>query len=149
MPEKNGHHKCPDCTRTFVSRTGLGSHRRAIHGIEGSSHTTLKEREKKAAREAQSAAAVEAAKVETAEPRLKRKYTKRSPFAQATENAIVPTNGNLSPQVDGNHRFEAAACLAAGRITELLTSIAFEHDLPPRTFTAYVLRTVAATASIR
>jgi uncharacterized C2H2 Zn-finger protein len=44
-------HKCPDCPRMFASRTGLGSHRRSAHGIEGQSKSTLAARAAKPARE--------------------------------------------------------------------------------------------------
>jgi uncharacterized C2H2 Zn-finger protein len=32
---------CPECSRTFVSRTGMASHRRSAHGIAGSSTSSI------------------------------------------------------------------------------------------------------------
>jgi uncharacterized C2H2 Zn-finger protein len=50
LTTKQAIHQCPDCSRTFVSRTGLGSHRRSAHGIIGQSKTTLIARKKAGAK---------------------------------------------------------------------------------------------------
>jgi predicted RNA-binding Zn-ribbon protein involved in translation (DUF1610 family) len=42
-------HKCPECPKEFLKRTGLGSHLRSAHGIIGSSSTAVAMRLVKAA----------------------------------------------------------------------------------------------------
>lgn len=45
MTTKSLVHKCPECSRMFASRTGLGSHRRSAHGIIGQGKSTVAARE--------------------------------------------------------------------------------------------------------
>jgi uncharacterized C2H2 Zn-finger protein len=42
-------HKCPECPKEFLKRTGLGSHLRSAHGIMGTSSTAVAMRIAKAA----------------------------------------------------------------------------------------------------
>lgn len=76
----------------------------------------------------------------------------KTELAQTHQNAPAPlhlSNGHLQAEDDRSHRLEAAATFATGRITELLTGVAVQYDLPPRSLAALVLRTLAQTAQIR
>jgi uncharacterized C2H2 Zn-finger protein len=56
------------------------------------------------------------------------------------------SNGNYTQaDYDRDHRIEAAATFAAGRVTELLQSVAISYDIAPRTFAVLVLRTLGKT----
>lgn len=77
----------------------------------------------------------------------------RRELAEITQDAEVvhASNGHAHPQAqdDGSHRLEAAATYAAGRVAQLLESIAIQYELPARSFTALVLRTVGQTTQVR
>lgn len=78
----------------------------------------------------------------------------RRELAKTTQNAatqLTTRNGQPTapPQDDGDHRIQAAATFASGRVAQLLESIALQHDLPFKPFAALVLRTVAHTAQVR
>lgn len=126
-PEK---FKCtePGCTKEYNDNAHLGIHRRAAHGIQGKSHNAVKKREERAAAKAAATAA-----------QTKRTYKKRS-NTLATIPEVSPqsngyTNGNGQATSRRFHA-EAALAVAFGRFKELCASVAFEYDLPPRSFTS-------------
>jgi uncharacterized C2H2 Zn-finger protein len=49
---------------------------------------------------------------------------------------------------DGTHRLEAIATLATGRIQQVIEGLAFTHDLPPRSLTSLVIRTLGQASKI-
>lgn len=78
----------------------------------------------------------------------------RRELAKTTQNAIQisHTNGQqptAPAQDDGDHRIQAAATFASGRVAQLLESIALQHDIPYKPFARIVLQTVAHTAQVR
>lgn len=79
--------------------------------------------------------------------------TERTAIVKANQDANPNTNNGHTPHTqaedDRNHRIEAAATFASGRVAQLLENIALQHDLPYKSFATLVLRTVAATAQIR
>lgn len=66
---------------------------------------------------------------------------------------IATTNGRIHvPARDdeaANHRLEAAATYASGRVDQLLEGVALKYEIPYRALTALVLRTVGETTKIR
>ena len=48
--EKTGEYVCPECGRTFARPQALGAHRRAAHGIAGTSRTSARRRRPRQAR---------------------------------------------------------------------------------------------------
>lgn len=122
--------KCPHCPRTFKAKTGLGSHMR-VHGVKGSSPTTLNYRKQK--------------------QRDTKPSTPRSELVKVTKNARA--NG-YSPDHqreafdDQRHRIEAATTLAIGRCQELLASLSFQFDVPPRSLSAHFVRTLGKAEKV-
>jgi hypothetical protein len=125
-------HKCtqPGCSAEYNDAAHLGIHLRAAHGIKGKSHNSVKRRQK----------LKDAEKATAAQPTPKRRYTKRS-----TTLATIPqevngnhaSNGQVQAQaVSRRFHAEAALAVAFGQFKELCKGIAFEYDLPPRSFTA-------------
>jgi hypothetical protein len=122
--------KCtqPGCSAEYNDAAHLGIHLRAKHGIAGQSANAIKNRELR-----------HAAKAAQAEAKpTKRKYTKRS-----NQLATIPeTNGHINHSngqaqaVSRRFHSEAAIAVAYGRFQELCKNVAFEYDLPPRSFTA-------------
>jgi hypothetical protein len=123
QPEK---FKCtePGCGAEYDDAAHLGIHRRAKHGIFGKKHA------KKAAE---------------AQP-TKRKYTKRSQLATIPNeeaNGHVNHTGNGQAQtLSRRFHSEAALIVAFSRFKELCAGVAFEYDLPPRSFTARLIELI-------
>jgi hypothetical protein len=115
--------QCPLCEFKAQWLGGLSHHKARIHGIK----TTKRTRKNGAA----------LATIETAPSEIE------APRAAAPADR---TNGHYKAEDDRDHRLEAAATFAAGRVQELLTNVAGQFDLPARTFTALVLKTLHATA---
>lgn len=132
MKTKHVKVKCtePGCNAEYNDNAHLGIHKRTAHGIVGSSVNSKKKREQRAAAKAAAAAADQPAK---------RTYTKRS-NALATLETSTNHQGQANGQANGltPRRFHAEAALAVayGRFQELCKGIAFEYDLPPRSFAA-------------
>jgi len=128
--------KCtePGCTAEYDDSPHLGIHKRAAHGIKGKSYQA--NRARKLREEAKAAAA------QTAEPKPKRTYTKRS-----NQLATIPTettrqsNGHTQANGLASRAFytETAIAVAVNRVQELCKSVAFEYDLPPKSFTAQLI----------
>ena len=128
VPHTSGPYKCPDCERSFSASTGLGIHRRNAHGVDGSSPTSVYQRKQ------------------------------RSELVKGTQDAALSitattttTNGHIQVPAqtdDGAHRLEAIATLACGRIQQVIEGLAFTHDLPPRSLTALVIRTLGQAAKV-
>jgi hypothetical protein len=165
--EKRGRFKCDqtDCNRTFVTLTGLGSHKRAFHGILGTSPSTVKAREK-VERESTTppltsnqcphcpfiAKGIGPLKLHlrkkhadlnpTPKPGKEKSLVKRTTKA-ITLNGHAQENGQDHSNANGIP--DALVAVASGRFTEICRSMAFEFDLPPRMFTARVAALVYAT----
>ena len=130
-----GPFKCQECPRSFSAATGLGIHRRFAHGIDGSSISAAYNRLKLAGDHG----------------------SKRSELVKTTQNVITTTNGHGHIQVPTqieddrttHHRLEAAATYAAGRVAQLLESLALQLDVSFRTLAPLVLRTVGETTKVR
>lgn len=166
--------KCPDCDRTFTTHNALGPHRQKAHGYSLKDGKNDPKRIAKGNPRPKKKKVLVKPSVSIAFDRnrgkfpcsqcdfvaswtggLKKHMRKHLPkpmegkheLAKHTQNAkteISATNGHIQTQDDGNHRLEAAATFAAGRISELLQSIALKHDLPARSLAALVLRVVHA-----
>jgi hypothetical protein len=129
----------PGCEAEYNDKAHLGIHLRAAHGIKGKSKNSIKRRQK----------LKDAEKATATQPNPKRRYTKRS-----TTLATIPqeVNGNASNgQVQAqtvSRRFHAEAALAVafGQFKELCKGVAFEYDLPPRSFTARFVEFLHAEA---
>jgi uncharacterized C2H2 Zn-finger protein/uncharacterized Zn finger protein (UPF0148 family) len=154
--------KCPTCDKSFDSIRSLGPHRRLAHGYRVSDG---KDNPKRAALGRHRNPAFKKHKGTFPCPQcdfvaqwrggLKNhlrthRTEERTELAKANQNAIVPTQPNgrntaAPTQNDGDHRLQAAATFAAGRVAQLLESVALQHDLPPKSLAALVLRTVHAT----
>lgn len=132
MKTKHVKVKCtePGCNAEYNDNAHLGIHKRSAHGIVGTSTNSKKSREKRAAAKAAAAAADQT--------KVKRTYTKRSNALATLETSTNHVNGQGQGQGLTPRRFHAEAALAVayGRYQELCKSIAFEYDLPPRSFTA-------------
>jgi hypothetical protein len=137
--------KCtqPGCSAEYNDKPHLGIHLRAAHGIAGKSHTARTAREKRQKLK-------DAEKATTTQPTPKRRYTKRS-----TTLATIPQEANGNHTGNGqvqaqtlSRRFHAEAALAVafGQFKELCKGIAFEYDLPPRSFTARFVEFLHAEA---
>ncbi len=166
---------CPECGKVVSSSIRLGNHRWTVHRIRGTSPdaqrrllgiTPLTDGTEKlpdgsfkcpiCGKTGRGAGMGMHMKMHKKKGQLPEDSTQptleRTALVKANQNAHPTTNGNHPhPQAedDGHHRLEAAATLAAGRVQELCSRLAFEHDLPARTFTALVLRTVANASAIR
>jgi hypothetical protein len=131
-------HKCtqPGCEAEYNDKAHLGIHLRAAHGIKGKSKNSIKRRQK-----------LKGAEKATAASTPKRRYTKRS-----TTLATIPqevngnhTNGQVQAQtVPRRFHAEAALAVAYGRFQELCKGVAFEYDLPSRSFTARFIEFIHA-----
>jgi hypothetical protein len=138
-PEK---FKCtqPGCDKEYNDKPHLGIHLRAAHGIAGTSPTAIKGREQRHAAKA------------AADKPTKRKYTKRSQLA-----TIPPeVNGHVHHASNGQaqtfprrYHAEAALAVAFGRFQALCTSICFEYDLAPRSFTAQLVDLINNSQALR
>jgi hypothetical protein len=125
-PTKPTKFKCtePGCNEEYNDNAHLGIHKRAAHGILGKSHQAIK--------------------------KPKRKYSKRSttlatlPHEEAN-GQIQRANGQAQTSTRRFHA-EAALAVAYGRFQELCKGIAFEYDLPPRSFTARFVELIRAEA---
>jgi hypothetical protein len=164
--------KCPECGKKYGSALALGNHRWQAHKIRGESYDARKRAEKTVTRyertpdglfqcplcefAGKGAAGMgmhmkmHRAQGDTALAPTNNPHPERNAIVKTNQHAET-TNGAIHHQAqdDANHRLEAAATLAAGRVQELCSRLAFEHDLPPRTLTALVLRTVASASSLR
>lgn len=115
--------QCPDCDASFKAPTGLGVHRRNVHGVIGSSKSAVKFRE-----------------------------IKGSEIVKVTKDVASPaahTSNGHAPAAQDDHRLEAAATYAAGRVAQLLEGVALQFEIPIRALTSLVLRTVGETAKVR
>lgn len=136
-------HKCtwPGCTAAYKLATGLGIHKLRAHGIPGQSKSALDARNYRARKAARLAAANPTTE--------KRKYTKRSTALVKTAEATPLANHNGNADSSHETAFgvipQATLALALGRFQELSKSIAFEHDLPPRSFAAQLATLIYAT----
>jgi hypothetical protein len=142
-PEK---FKCkqPGCEAEYNDNAHLGIHLRAKHGIAGQSATAIHNRNLRHA--------AKAAATQTTNPPTKRPYTKRRELATIPQEA----NGHVHHASNGqaqtlSRRFhsEAALAVAYGRFTELCKSVAFEYDLPPRSFAARFLELINNSETLR
>lgn len=120
---KHGAFQCPECPRSFGSTNGLAKHRAKMHGVLGTS--------------------------KSAHDRYQRieRQAKEKSLVPSSQNAQIQPAVNGQPQAahDTDHRLEAAATFAAGRVAQLLESIALQHDVSFRALAPLVLRTVHAT----
>ena len=120
----SGTYQCPECARSFSTFTGLGIHRRTAHGVVGSSKSALSVRK-----------------------------NQRSEIVTTTQDvtARAATNGHIQvpTPTEHDHRLEATATFAAGRVAQLLESLALQFDVSFRTLAPLVLRTVGETAKVR
>jgi uncharacterized C2H2 Zn-finger protein len=155
--------KCPDCDKE-VKRAGLGVHRAKLHG-----HTaaTPKKSKSKTAQELLKGefpcpdcdfvaswqgglTKHRGAKHPKSSTQNGGKPIGQSTDAEAHQTAILTgQNGFAAHRDDEAHRLESLATFACGRITELLTSLAISHDLPPRSLAALVIRTLGQTTKVR
>ena len=147
--------KCDLCDASFVANKFLGAHKSIKHGIPGKSHGAISSRKY---RERQAAEA-EAAGVPIAELPPRRigrppgsKTQKRSTQLASTahaQNGHQPAHeSNGQSYTDARGISDALVALTTGRVLEILRSAAYEHDLPPKLFTARVSELVYA-ASLR
>ena len=160
--------KCPDCDATFDSAKSLGPHRRMAHGYSVTDGKNDPKRKLKAHKnnpafirhkgkfpcpQCDFVAQWRGGLVHHTNKKHPVIEANRSELAKANQDATeAGTNGHsktIETTDDGNHRLEAAATFAAGRVAQLLESIALKYDLPPRTLTALVLRTVGQATQIR
>jgi hypothetical protein len=131
-------YQCPDCPASYGDPRGLGNHRSRVHGIPGPTSIY----------KAQSAAR-KAAKIAAREGLTnQRKHRRELVKIEATPTTIAATNGHRPqeeshPAPDGIP--EATLALALGEFKGLCTRIAFEYDLPPRTFTARLAALIYAS----
>ena len=80
--------------------------------------------------------------------------TKERAIAKASSSEVITStpNGHIhvpAAQAQDDHRLEAAATYAAGRVAQLLESIALQLDVSFRAFAPLVLRTVGETTTVR
>jgi hypothetical protein len=135
--------KCPDCEKEYDDAAHLGIHRRAAHGILGTSAQAIKRRKEIA--DAKKAAA------KAAQPPTKRKYTKRSNKLATLPQAVsVQSNhqtnghGQTSGITPRRYTTEAALAVGFGQFKELCKNLAFEYDLPSRSFAAQLINLLHA-----
>jgi hypothetical protein len=151
--------KCPDCNKP-IRPTGMANHRRMMHGIFAETHNEYTRKKNLPRPFPCPHCDVHAATVgglnkhiNAAHPRSELVKT-----SEAKPAALIATNGhhpethttpNGIPEAhDGAHRLEAVATLATGRIQQVIEGLAFTHDLPPRTLTSLVIRTLGQAAKI-
>lgn len=168
-------HKCPECGEKFVSGLKLGHHRWMAHKIRSLRGAKPKPPRRTYEKTpdgrfqcplcAFTGSAMTSMGMHMKMHRTRGEYlppdslnstpTERKELVKDNQNAVLQTNTNngtrqaLQTQDDGNHRLEAAATFAAGRVQELCVQLALQHDVSARTLTALVLRTVAHTSSLR
>jgi uncharacterized C2H2 Zn-finger protein len=159
--------KCPDCDKE-VKRAGLGTHRAKAHGHKAA--TPKKSKSKTAQQTGRELLNGEfpcpdcdfvaswqggltkhrGAKHPKSSTHNGGKPIGQSTDANAHQTAILTgQNGFTAHRDDEAHRLESLATFACGRITELLTSLAISHDLPPRSLAALVIRTLGQTTKVR
>lgn len=159
--------KCPDCEATFEKASGIGPHRNKIHGFRISDGKNDPKRtqayllsKNKGHRiypqqrggsfpcpHCDFVASWTGGLKHHMNKKHKAAKKEKAELAQTHQNAqttLHAANGNAPTHDDGNHRLEAAATFAAGRITQLLEGIALQHDLPAKSLAALVLRVVHA-----
>jgi len=163
-------HQCPECDAQYEDARGLGTHRRLKHGIAGSSAATLyyqkqkKEKKKKDGKtsvhnrlKGQFPCTHEGCKFIaqwkgglTNHLNTTHRNTKRSlQLAKQTLPPIASNGAGVNHSNQEGHIApdgipQAAIAFTAGRVEELLSRLAIEYDLPPRTFTARVIELVHA-----
>jgi uncharacterized C2H2 Zn-finger protein len=165
MPET---YKCPDCNKTFSTRQAIGPHRQKAHGyrkldgrndpsrVQGKKPRWPLKREPRVGSFPCPSCDFVAKWPGGLKHHILSKHSApapsqivlkgRKPIAQTTEDAaqkLHAANGHFEDR--GQHRLEAAATFACGRITQLLESVAIQYDVPPRTFATLVLRTLGRT----
>lgn len=118
----SGPHQCPECERSFAAATALGIHRRQAHGVIGTSKSAIKTRNQRG-----------------------------TELAKANQNAVTvaANNGHVTTPTQDDHRVEAAATYASGRVVQLLESLSLQFDVSFRAFAPLVLRTVGETTKVR
>jgi len=163
--------KCPDCSASYATAKGLTSHRRAAHGYVSETPGAIRQRELKAAQspeltteERRSSWDKNNGSFPCPHCDFIAKWTggltlhvnaKHNGKRQPRETAIAKTQASeaiASPTTNGQYREEAhvdrsaipesAIAFAAGRVEELLSRIANELDLPPKSLTRGVVRFV-------
>lgn len=165
--------KCPDCGKIFENRRSLGPHRRMAHGY--TKPTARKSRKKPGVAPRIAASSIERnrgafpcphcdfigrwtgglklhmnAKHKVVQPERSTALVTTTPAvseAKPARSRKERSNGHYEETFTGGGTVpEATLALAAGRVQELLSRIAFEFDVPPRTFAARVIELVHATA---
>lgn len=168
--------KCPECGKKCPDALRLGNHRWTAHRIRGTTYDATRARSGPLAALRTPDGGYQCSfcdfktervsgmgmhlkmhrrlEAEGTAPQLSTPTpTERTAIVKANQDANPNTNNGHTPHTqaedDRNHRIEAAATFASGRVAQLLENIALQHDLPYKSFATLVLRTVAATAQIR
>ena len=166
------HHRCPDCGMDFKTAITLGVHRRLVHNVNGASQGALRRQRLAAAptpppeivsptvcdlcgfqAKSINGLAIHKAthKLKTGEEEIESADAKTT-ASEATAITKASRNGHVQvpaqTQDDGAHRLEAIATLATGRIQQIIEGLAFTHDLPPRSLTSLVVRTLGQASKI-
>jgi uncharacterized C2H2 Zn-finger protein len=151
--------QCPDCNKTFENVRSLGPHRRMAHGYsvkDGKNDPKRLAEERKIRKRPKGKfpfphCTFVASWQGGLKNHIRAKHAERAEIAKVAQNAPIQishsSNGHAKAADDGiNHRLEAAATFAAGRVTQLLESIAFQHELPTKPLAALVLKVIHATS---
>lgn len=112
---------CPECGESgFKDRRGLGSHRRAKHGVVGTAASTLAYRQKKESEAQMSAVA-----------KPKKSHHKEAPteIAAPGKSALVVRKVPEIPEIPA-----AMLGYAIGRVESLVEQIARDNALPEKEF---------------
>jgi DNA-directed RNA polymerase subunit RPC12/RpoP len=161
------HYRCSDCGKEFKTAIALGAHRRARHFVDGTSRGALR-RARLAAPPPQvvepspnvctlcgfaaknaNGLAIHMGTTHKQNGALTIEPTDDQTSSRETATLTKASrNGYVQVQDDGAHRLEAIATLACGRIQQVIEGLAFTHDLPPRTLTSLIIRTLGQTSKI-
>jgi hypothetical protein len=170
LTTKKATHQCPECDHApYPTAKGLSTHRRFAHGISGTSHSAVSERRRRAKLKQTSHHDNYPSRIKGKYPcpncnfvaswegglknHITRVHASAKPAKRRNELANIPkgeviTNGH-HPEA---HREgftdaipDALIAVASGRFIELCRSVAYEHDLPPRLFTARVAAFIYGT----
>ena len=157
-------HQCPECPAHYADARGLAIHRRYKHGIAGTSPAAVSARSKR-----HGSTTVHkrlSGRFPCTECKFVAKWqggltkhmrsihgTKRSLSIEKQTLPPIVSNGagaNHSDNQEGHFATDgipqATLALALGRFQELSKSIAFEHDLPAKSFTARLAELIYATS---
>lgn len=118
-----GSYPCPECDRVFKYPTALGNHRRS-HGVKGESKTATYSRKKELESTTQLVSPNGKGQHHGATSAIERRSNEAAIEREAAARAEEERIRQACP--------DEIVVFAAGRITELCRSVAYEHDISPK-----------------